>query len=265
MVGTTRRYSQRLNPLLGVVGGGEQRLPPVVVRVSRAGQGVAGVELVAGPAVFVACGVALGLVPGQLAEQRLAVDGDGLLEQGAGGGPELVAAAAGLALLSSSAPGQRLGGVAVAAGDDAAVASGAAARGRDDAAAGGGLDLVEVGAAPGAVGCEGLDPGGPAGDVNRQVGEHASLAAGRVGVEVADAEDDPVVGEWGPDRGDGELGAPDDPVDSALAVTLAGGVLPHWPQLAGGLVDTLGLEGPQRAGEHLAVQADDVVAPVVAG
>ena len=75
----------------------------------------------------------------------------------------------------------------------------------------------------------------------------------------------PVVGEWGPDRGDGEFGAPDDPVDSALAVTLAGGVLPHWPQLAGGLVDTLGLEVAKRAGEHLAVQADDVVAPVVAG
>ena len=84
-------------------------------------------------------------MPGQLAEQRLAVDGDGLLEQGAGGGPELVPAAAGLALLSSSAPGQRLGGVAVAAGDDAAVASGAAAGRCDDAEAGGGLDLVEVG------------------------------------------------------------------------------------------------------------------------
>jgi len=41
--------------------------------------------------------------------------------------------------------------------------------------------------------------------------------------------------------------------------------LPHWPQLAGGLVDTLGLEVAKRAGEHLAVQADDVVAPVVAG
>ncbi len=128
-----------------------------------AGQGVAGVELVACAAVFVAGGVAFGLVPGQLAELRLAVGGDGLLEEGAGGGPELVAAAVGFALLAAMAPRQWLSGVAAAVDDDAAVAAGPAPWGCDDAAAGGGLDLVEVGAAPGAVGGEGLDPGGAVG------------------------------------------------------------------------------------------------------
>jgi hypothetical protein len=99
---------------------------------------------------------------GQLPEHRVTVSRDGLLEQRAGG-PELVSAAACFpAVLSAPAPGQRLGGVAVAVDDDAAVAAGSAPRGRDDAAAGGGLDLVQVGSSPGAVGGEGLDSDGPA-------------------------------------------------------------------------------------------------------
>ena len=89
----------------------------------------------------------------------------------------------------------------MAVDDNAAVAPGPPAGRCDDAAAGGGLDLVQVGAAPGPVGGEGLDPGRMASEVERQVGEHASLPSGCFGVEVGDAEDDAVVGERGPDRG----------------------------------------------------------------
>ena len=108
-------------------------------------------------------------------------------------------------------------------------------------------------------------PGGAGGEVEGEVGEHPALAARGGGVEVGDAEDDAVVGERGADRGDGELGAPDDAVDAALAVALPGRVSADRPQLAGGLVDAFGVEGAQRAGEDLAVEADDVVAAVVPG
>lgn len=77
----------------GVAGDGEQGFPPVVVLAAGAGQGVARVELVPDGAVSVSGGVAFGLVPGELDEVAAAVGGDGLLEQGAGGGPQLVPAA----------------------------------------------------------------------------------------------------------------------------------------------------------------------------
>ena len=146
-----------VEPCLGVVGRGEEGFPPVVVGAPGAGEGVAGVELVAGAAVLVVGGVAFGLVACQFAELGLAVDGDDLLEYGAGGRPQLVPAACCFSVFAASAPGQGLGGVAVAVDDDAAVAAGPPPGGCDDAAAGGGLDLVEVGSAPGAVGGEGVD------------------------------------------------------------------------------------------------------------
>ena len=76
--------------------------------------------------------------------------------------------------------------------------------------------------------------------VEGEVSEYSPLPAGGLGVEVGDAEDDAVVGERGPNGRDRELGAPDDPVDAAFAVTLPGGVLPDLPHLPGGLVDPFG-------------------------
>src|SRR5947208_890014 len=120
----------------------------------RAGQGVAAVELVPDRSVLVSSRVALGLVACQLAIIAASVDVDDLLEDGAGCGPELVAATGGLALGSPSAPRQWLGGEAVSVDEDAALTCSAAAGGCYDSAAGDGLDLVEVDAAPGAVGGE---------------------------------------------------------------------------------------------------------------
>ncbi len=174
----------------GVVGDGEQGFPPVVVWAAGAGQGVAGVELVPDGSVSAVGGVAFGLVPGQFDEVAAAVGGDGLFEQRAGGRPQLVPAAAGFAGGAAAAPGQGLGGVAVAVDDDAAVAGGSPPTGGDHAAASAGLDVVEVGAAPGAVGGERVNPGAACGEVDSQVGKHLPFAAGGVGGEVGDAEDE---------------------------------------------------------------------------
>jgi hypothetical protein len=56
------------------------------------------------------------------------------------------------------------------------------------------LDPVEVGAAPGAVGGERLDACATAGEVEGEVGEDLSFAAGGVGGKVDESEDDAVVG-----------------------------------------------------------------------
>ena len=76
-----------VEPCLLVSSYGEEWFPPVVWLPTGAGQGVAGVELVAAGAVFADGGVAVGLVTGQLGEVAGAVDEDDLFEQGAGGCP----------------------------------------------------------------------------------------------------------------------------------------------------------------------------------
>ena len=109
-----------------------------------------------------------------------------------------------------------------------------------------------MGAAPGAVGGEAVDAAASLREVEGELGEDAAFAALGGGVEVGDAEDHAVVGQRGADRGDRELGAPDESLDAAFAVSLAGGVLRgpdaarRWPWLTrsvsrvrSGLVKTL--------------------------
>jgi hypothetical protein len=64
-----------------------------------------------------------------------------------------------------------LGGEAVAVDEDAALAGCSATGGCDDPASGDGLDLVEVGAAPGAVGGEPMDATTALREVKRQTGK----------------------------------------------------------------------------------------------
>jgi hypothetical protein len=113
----------------GVVGNGEEGFPPVVVGAAGARQGVAGVELVPERAVLALGGVALGLVAWQLDELAAPVRGDDLLEEGAGGAPQLVPATGDVAGGAAAAPGQGVGGLPLPVDDDADASGGEPAPG----------------------------------------------------------------------------------------------------------------------------------------
>jgi hypothetical protein len=69
-----------VEPGLGVLRGGKEGFPPVMIRMAGAWQGITRVELVADAALLVAGDVAFGLVTDELAELGSAVGGDDLLE-----------------------------------------------------------------------------------------------------------------------------------------------------------------------------------------